>query len=180
MGYMPFDYKLQNWAGRNHWYWRIGDQTRQTGGLGAGRQSDRQISETAARKAAFRRAAVDRRGCRQSPRSAGSGSLKPNAACLSYGTTATINTTHEKYHEIIPLSALPAAVPGLYNLELQIYRGYWMVSWFKQEFGLFERGLAEREGIEAEVLLDKLNSAPPGSQGLVLQPIGRLDCATRA
>ena len=33
----------------------------------------------------------------------GAGSLEPNVACLSYGTTATINTTHKKYIEIIPL-----------------------------------------------------------------------------
>ena len=70
----------------------------------------------------------------------GAGSLEPNVACLSYGTTATINTTHKKYIEIIPLiPPYPAAVPHAYNMELQIYRGYWMVSWFKQEFGLREQ-----------------------------------------
>jgi hypothetical protein len=26
----------------------------------------------------------------------------------------------------------PSAVPTAYNLEIQIYRGYWMVSWFRQ------------------------------------------------
>lgn len=174
VGYMPFDYKLQNWAGRNHWYWQAlvikRDKLVDLVPVGS---PIAQISETAARESGIPAglpliAAAADKACEV----LGSGSLKPNAACLSYGTTATINTTHEKYHEIIPLiPPYPAAVPGLYNLELQIYRGYWMVSWFKQEFGLFERGLAEREGIEAEVLFDKLvNSAPPGSQGLVLQP----------
>jgi len=33
----------------------------------------------------------------------GAGCLDPHVACLSYGTTATINTTHRKYIEIIPL-----------------------------------------------------------------------------
>ncbi|MDP2990560.1 MAG: FGGY-family carbohydrate kinase, partial [Kiritimatiellota bacterium] len=102
----------------------------------------------------------------------GSGSLEPNVACLSYGTTATINTTHKKYMEIIPLiPPYPAAVPHLYNLELQIYRGYWMVNWFKNEFGLRELGIAEKRGMEPEALFDDLvRSVPPGSQGLVLQP----------
>jgi sugar (pentulose or hexulose) kinase len=62
-------------------------------------------------------------------------------------------------------------VPHSYNLELQIYRGYWMVSWFKAEFGLREMGLAAERGQEPEALFDELvRSVPPGSQGLVLQP----------
>ena len=65
----------------------------------------------------------------------------------------------------------PSAVPGAYDLELQIYRGYWMVSWFKHEFGLREEHIAIERGIEPEELFDDLvNAVPPGSQGLVLQP----------
>jgi len=46
-----------------------------------------------------------------------------------------------------------------------------MVSWFKQEFGLRERHLAEERGIEPETLFDELvESVPPGSMGLMLQP----------
>ena len=46
-----------------------------------------------------------------------------------------------------------------------------MVSWFKQEFGLREERLASEKGVEPETLFDDLvNSVPPGSQGLILQP----------
>jgi sugar (pentulose or hexulose) kinase len=42
----------------------------------------------------------------------GAGCLAPHIACLSYGTTATINTTHHRYIEVIPLiPPYPAAVP---------------------------------------------------------------------
>ena len=62
-------------------------------------------------------------------------------------------------------------MPGAYTLEIQIYRGYWMVTWFKQEFGHREQRLAEERGIEPEELFDELVQAvPPGSMGLVLQP----------
>ena len=62
-------------------------------------------------------------------------------------------------------------MPGAYSLEMQIYRGYWMVNWFKQEFGLREMHLAEERGIEPETLFDELvTQVPPGSMGLVLQP----------
>jgi len=102
----------------------------------------------------------------------GSGCVDPQVACLSYGTTATINTTQRKYLEVIPLiPPYPAAIPGAYSLEIQIYRGFWMVSWFKREFAHEEQRLAQDRGIEPEDLFDHLvESAPPGSQGLTLQP----------
>jgi sugar (pentulose or hexulose) kinase len=62
-------------------------------------------------------------------------------------------------------------VPDAYNLEIQIYRGYWMVTWFKREFGLREKKLAEEKGCAPEDLFDELvDEVPPGSMGLTLQP----------
>jgi sugar (pentulose or hexulose) kinase len=102
----------------------------------------------------------------------GSGVLAPDVACLSYGTTATVNATSTVYREAVPLlPAYPSAAPGAFSLEVQVYRGYWMVSWFKEEFGHHERRLAAEQGIEPEALFDELVSqVPPGSMGLMLQP----------
>jgi sugar (pentulose or hexulose) kinase len=62
-------------------------------------------------------------------------------------------------------------VPGAYNTEVMIYRGYWMVSWFKKEFGLRETQIAEKRGMAPEALFDDLiKDIPPGSMGLTLQP----------
>src|SRR3972149_5748420 len=59
----------------------------------------------------------------------------------------------------------------MYNTEFQIYRGFWLVSWFKKEFGMPEVERAEKEGVDPEVYLDELlDNAPPGSLGLMLQP----------
>ncbi len=102
----------------------------------------------------------------------GTGCLTPNMASISYGTASSIEVSNRKYHSPEPfLPAYPASIPNLYNMEVQIYRGYWMITWFKNEF-------AEHETIEAsiqkmaveEVLNKKLLQIPPGSQGLVLQP----------
>ena len=174
VGYMPFDYKKQKWAASSHWYWQalaikpdklvdlipvsdhLGEIT-----PGASKQTGIPAGLPLIASAADKACEV-----------LGSGSLESNVACLSYGTAATINTTHKKYIEIIPLiPPYPAAVPHFYNLELQIYRGYWMVNWFKHEFGLREQRLAKETGVEPEALFDDLvTSVPPGSQGLVLQP----------
>jgi sugar (pentulose or hexulose) kinase len=102
----------------------------------------------------------------------GAGCLEPHIGCLSFGTTATINTTHRRYVEVIPLiPPYPAAVPGAHSLEVQRFRGFWMVSWFREEFGPLEQSLAAARGVTPEALFDRLvEQVPPGSLGLMLQP----------
>jgi sugar (pentulose or hexulose) kinase len=174
VGYMPFDYKKQAWAGRFDWKWQavpmdpsilvdlqppaslLGELTPEAS-QALGLPPGLPLVAAAADKA-----------CEV----IGSGALDPQIGCLSYGTTATINTTHKKYIEIIPLiPPYPSAVPGAYSLELAIFRGYWMVSWFKREFGHNEQRLARDMGVEPEDLFDELvRRVPAGSQGLMLQP----------
>jgi sugar (pentulose or hexulose) kinase len=102
----------------------------------------------------------------------GSGCLSPDQGSLSFGTTATFNITSEKYLEGERFHpAYPGVVPGTYNPEMAIRRGFWMVSWFKNEFGQREQRLADEQGIAAETLFDELLEAvPPGAEGLLLQP----------
>lgn len=98
--------------------------------------------------------------------------FKDNQAAISFGTTATIQMTTKDYFE--PQRFLPAypAVPnGMYNPEIQIYRGYWMVSWFIKEFGALEAAEAKEKGCSVEQVLDSyLETVPAGCDGLVLQP----------
>jgi sugar (pentulose or hexulose) kinase len=72
---------------------------------------------------------------------------------------------------IFLLPAYPSAVPDHYSVEVQIYRGYWMVNWFKEEFGFPEQLAAQQSGVAAEDLFERLvKDIPPGSMGLMLQP----------
>lgn len=102
----------------------------------------------------------------------GCGVLDNNLASLSFGTTATIQTTLRKYVEPQQfMPAYPGAVQGTYNPEIQVYRGYWMISWFKKEFAEKEVVQAPKLGISPEELLNRrLKEIPPGSDGLILQP----------
>jgi sugar (pentulose or hexulose) kinase len=174
VGYIPFDYKRLRWASPRDWKWQALAVEREqlpelvppAGLLG-------EITPGAAAATGIPAglpliAAAADKACEV----IGSGCLEPYIGCLSYGTTATINTTHRRYIEVIPLiPPYPAAVPRAYSLEIQIYRGYWMVKWFKDQFGHQEIRMAEEQGIEPEVLFDALvTQVPPGSEGLVLQP----------
>jgi sugar (pentulose or hexulose) kinase len=174
VAYVPFDYKSHRWAAKWDWKWQaLPIDPNQLVELVPQAQPLGEITPAASAATGIPAglpliAAAADKACEV----LGSGCLEPQYGCLSYGTTATINTTHKRYIEVIPLiPPYPSAVPGAYDLELQIYRGYWMVSWFKQEFGLREQRIAEARGIEPEFLFDELvNSVPAGSQGLVLQP----------
>ena len=70
----------------------------------------------------------------------GSGCLEPHVGGISYGTTATINVCTRRYAEALSfVPPYPAALPGHFDSEVQIFRGYWMVRWFKEQFGDRER-----------------------------------------
>ncbi len=174
VGYIPFDYKRQIWAAKSDWKWQaltieerfLPDIVPPSETLGTITPEASQATGIPAGLPMI--AAAADKACEV----IGAGCLDPHIGNLSYGSSATINTTHSRYIEIIPIiPPYPSAVPGHYSLELQIYRGFWMVSWFKQEFGLREVRLAEERGVEPETLFDELvNSVPAGSQGLLLQP----------
>ncbi|HPL18879.1 MAG TPA: FGGY-family carbohydrate kinase, partial [Spirochaetota bacterium] len=87
-------------------------------------------------------------------------------------TTATFNTATKKYIEIFPMRPpYPFSVPDSYYTEYMVFRGFWMVSWFKEEFGLVEREIAKKKRQVPEKLFDALiRNTPPGSMGLMLQP----------
>ncbi len=174
VGYVPFDYKRQAWAGKRSWRWpAMGIEPDQLPELVPPGQVLGEITSQASEASGIPKglpliAAASDKACEV----IGSGSLEPSVGCLSYGTTATINVTHERYIEPVRLlPPFPSAMPGYYSLEVMIYRGFWMVSWFKEEFGFPERAMAELEGVEAEALFDRLvEEAPPGAMGLMLQP----------
>jgi sugar (pentulose or hexulose) kinase len=174
VGYVPFDYKRQAWAGSHSWRWKaMGIEPDMLPELARPGEVLGEITRQASQASAIPQglpliAAASDKACEV----IGSGSLEPSVGCLSYGTTATINVTHERYIEPVRLiPPYPSAVPGYYSLEVINYRGFWMVSWFKEEFGHPERALAEMEGVEAEELFDRLvEGVPPGAMGLMLQP----------
>lgn len=53
-----------------------------------------------------------------------------------------------------------------------IYRGFWMVSWFKEQMAEQEkRKASEQEGLQAEHFFDQLlANSPAGAMGLMMQP----------
>lgn len=173
-GYVPFDFKNHAWAKKSDFKWKMFPiEESKLFKLAKPSELLGYITKTASKETGIpERLPVIAAAADKACEVLGSGCLTPEIACLSYGTTATIETTNTKFIEIVPFfPPWPSAVPGAYNTEVMVYRGYWMVSWFKQEFGLREEIIAKRRKIAPEVLFDEMiKEIPPGSMGLTLQP----------
>lgn len=174
VGYLPFDFKRARWSGRFDWKWQVAEFDRAwlpelvapggpLGDLGA--EAARHLGVAAGLPVI---AAAGDKQCE----ALGVGALAPDLAALSFGTTATIGTTHRRYIEAIPLvPPYPAAVPGAWFTELQVLRGFWLVEWFRRELGAPEIARAAELDVPPEALFeDLLRGVPAGSAGLVLQP----------
>lgn len=98
--------------------------------------------------------------------------VSENKAAISLGTTATIQFATRNYFEPQPfMPSYPAIPDGMYNAEIQIERGYWMISWFKREFAYKEVMEGKEKNCSPEELLnERLREIPAGCDGLMLQP----------
>ncbi len=174
VAYLPFDSRRQRWAAAADWKWQAlavrPEQLPELVPVGSvlGEVTAAASEATGIRAGTPVIAAAADKACEI----LGSGVLAPTTGALSYGTTATINVTSPRYVEVTPgMPPYPAAVPGQYSCEVQIFRGYWMVNWFKEQFGHPERAAAETLGVTPEELFDEMvGTVPPGSMGLTLQP----------
>jgi sugar (pentulose or hexulose) kinase len=174
VGHLPFDFKAQRWARKGGWQWQVSPiRADQLPTLVPPGDVLGELSPTAADHLGLPAGLplIAAAGDKQAE-AIGVGALDPSIGAISYGTTATFATTHARYVEAIPLvPPYPAGIAGRYSLELQVYRGYWLVDWFRRELGLAELRRAAEAGTEPEMLFDELlASTPPGAMGLILQP----------
>ncbi len=174
IGHIPFNYKKMRWA-------KKGELTRKlfpveleklphlvTPGELIGRITSAAANQTGIAEGTPVVACGSDKGCE----TIGMGVVNEKMASLSFGTTATVQTTTKKYFEALRfMPPYPAPIPGHYNPEVEIFRGYWMITWFKNELAHKEVREAEEKGLTPEDVINSLLAqAPPGSMGLLVQP----------
>ena len=174
VGFVPFEYKTQQWADEKDWKWRA---------MPIRPEMLPKVSPAGSVLGEITAAAADATGIPKGlPLIAsgsdkacevlGTGCIDNETGSLSYGSLATLNITSDKYLEAIPFyPAYPGVIPNTFNIEMMVQRGYWMVSWFKKEFGLQEEQLAVHQDTSPESMFDELLAkVPAGCEGLMLQP----------
>jgi sugar (pentulose or hexulose) kinase len=174
VGYIPFDFHHQAWARSWDWKWHALRVSRDqlpdlvpAGGI-LGHITAVTSAETGIPEGLPLLSAGADKACEV----LGSGCLDPHMGALSFGTTATINTIRRNYVEVTPLlPPYPASVPGHYCTEVQTSRGFWMVNWFREQFGAEDMASALAEDIPVEQIFERhLQATPAGNMGLMLQP----------
>ena len=174
VGHIPFNNKKRNWAGRSDITSKLCpvEPQKQYRVVEPGEQAGKLTVKAAAETGLEAGLPVIACGSDKSCETLGSGCLDNSTAALSFGTTATVEVTSSKYFEPLPfLPAYCAAKPGAWVPEIEIYRGYWMISWFRDELGHKEQEEALRTGVLPEELFNRLlEQEPPGSLGLMMQP----------
>mgnify|MGYP001409659101 CR=1 FL=1 len=174
VGYIPFDYKNHTWAAPSDWKWQVMrlrlDQLPEL--VEPGKLLGHISAQAAATTGIPEGLPMIASGADKACEILGSGVSDSQTAHLSFGTTATVNVLSNTYKEAVRfIPPYPAALPKQYSLEIQIFRGFWMVSWFKKQFGFEDEAEAKKSGRSAEELLeDRIREIPAGSEGLVLQP----------
>lgn len=174
IGHIPFNYKNKKWNKDSDIKNCIFNVPRRClcellpAGEVLGTISEAAQAETGINKGIKVIASGSDKGCE----TLGTGCIGEDAASLSFGTTSTVQLTLEKYLEPQAfLPAYPAVYPNCYNPEIEIFRGYWMVTWFKNEFAASDIIDAEKLDLSPEEFLNqKLMAVPPGADGLVLSP----------
>lgn len=91
---------------------------------------------------------------------------------ISLGSQATIGTTAARYYEIEPFFTPFASVKQkALSPEFTLYRGFWLVKWFEEQFANEEVVEAKKMGTDPILLLnERLQNVPVGCDGLLLQP----------
>lgn len=174
VGYIPFDFKALRWCSDGDWKWgALSTRRAQMPDLVEPGHILGEVAAHAAEEIGIAKGTpIISGGSDKSCEVLGSGCTDSHQSCIGYGTTATLNVDHGEYVE--PIRLVPpyaSAQPGRYNLEYQVFRGFWMVTWFKEQFAHLEREKASAEGVAPEELLERgAAQVPPGSMGLILQP----------
>lgn len=174
IGHIPFDYKSKKWLTEKGLTFPVYDlplsmmiPVVEPGGV-LGTVSAEAHNQSGIPEGLTVYASGSDKGCE----TLGVGCLNKNVASVSFGTSCSVQFSTKDYFEPEPfMPAYPAVLPQYYNPEVQIFRGYWMISWFKEQFAKDLVEKAEREGkIAEDYLNEEIKNIPAGCEGLVLQP----------
>jgi sugar (pentulose or hexulose) kinase len=92
-------------------------------------------------------------------------------ALLALDTTASVAAATSRYFTTLPIIPPYAGLTGGFLPELETFRGYWLISWYKKQFAEMDAREAAYKNCTVENLLnERIREIPPGCDGLIVQP----------
>ncbi len=103
----------------------------------------------------------------------GAGAIHEGQAYITLGTLSGLDIVSSQYNPVPDASYLTylACAPNMYNFEASLEKGFWLISWFRDNLGMDLELLASKRGCSIEELLnEEAGPIPAGSEGLVVLP----------
>lgn len=103
----------------------------------------------------------------------GAGCIHDGECYITFGTCTSLCLVMPEDKPAHDLSYLTynACVPKQFNYEASLAKGYWLISWFRDNLGQDLAAEAKAKGCSIEQLLnDEAADVPPGCEGLVIWP----------
>lgn len=174
-GHYPIDYKKREWYKEptKHMQGQVFSvEKRQLCKLVPGGALLGEITEEAAKATGLKPGMkMYAAGSDKSCETLGTGVIDESLCSVSLGTACTLETTSKKFISPAPfLPAYPNVLPDRYNIDVQIYRGFWMINWFLSQFAGMDIEDVALADINPEEYNSKLHEVPAGSGGLIVQP----------
>ncbi|MDO4940485.1 MAG: FGGY-family carbohydrate kinase [Erysipelotrichaceae bacterium] len=175
IAHIPFDYKKGTWAGKYNLTKPVYDVENEKlcnlckAGENIGSITNQTSKDSGIKEGTPVIVTGSDKGCE----TIGLSVTSKTKAAISYGTSATIQFTTDNYFEPQAFCpSYPSPINGLYNPEYQIYRGFWMLPWFKKLYvNEQEEHEAKKLGLSVEAYFNMhLKDVPAGCDGLFIQP----------
>jgi sugar (pentulose or hexulose) kinase len=103
----------------------------------------------------------------------GVGAVKHGQAYITLGTLSGMDVVCKDYKPspTFGYQTYLAAYPKNYNFEAMLGKGFWLVSWFRDNFGMDLAAASLEKGVSIEELLEaEASTLPAGAEGLVFLP----------
>ncbi|MCG9746128.1 FGGY-family carbohydrate kinase [Shewanella sp. Isolate8] len=175
VAYLPFDYRRKTWANRRSWRWQaLACSPSQMVPLAAPTQAMGKVSEHFAKDTGLATGlAVYGAGADKACEVYAAGCGEQDIACISLGSAAILAWGGHRYREAYRyLPAFPSIEATDYITEIQLERGFWLLSWLIEQFGAQEVKDSTALGISPEQYITQaIAKVPIGADGLMLSPL---------
>lgn len=178
IGCMPLDRKNFSWEKRDWVYECVGMKKEQLcdifmPGTVMGHISKKAFEETGIPEGVPVVAGASDKQCE----AFGAGAIEDKDAFISYGTEASLTFVSNDFHSMTKSNffyTLLSTVPYQWHYTMPMARGYWLISWFRDNFSMDLSEMAEKYGVDGygieDILTEQASKIKRGSEGLVIIP----------
>ncbi|MBE8167833.1 MAG: carbohydrate kinase [Shewanella sp.] len=174
VAYLPFDYRKLTWAKSSSWRWEAlaCSQDQMMDLMPAAKVISKIDTKFCEDTGLHPEIVVATAGGDKACEMFATGSGEVGIANISLGSAACVSIGLKNYQESYRyMPPFPSIAENQFMNEIQLERGFWLLSWLIAEFGHEDKLTAAEQGKSVEAYIcDKIVAIAPGADGLLLCP----------